>query len=148
MVMTLVVHTANIGYPGRGEPVDPGRLDITRKSADVDGMAFAPSWRIVEPVLEMRRAADPTLAYHEAWRDYETAYRAEMRASFRSHFGVWDALLARSRVVLVCYCTYTDHQYCHRTLLARDILTRLGAQYGGEIEVVQRQVEMPLGGSK
>lgn len=45
--------------------------------------------------------------------------------------GAWRALLARPRVVLACYCA--DPERCHRTILARDILPKLGATYRGEL---------------
>lgn len=152
--MTLAVHTARIGHR------DPDVLDVTRKSAGPDGIAFAPSWAILKPALDalrcaesMRSAADAPpfpeadpVRYAEGaeamrraaetvrgstWALYSAAYLAEMRESYRTQRAAWDALLARERVVLVCYCT--DAERCHRTPLARDILPRLGAQYAGEV---------------
>lgn len=135
--MTLRVHTARISYAG----VD--RLDITRKSAKADGIAFAPSWIILNPTLTLLRN---TVAIHNgddgeaqcravilagaAWDLYREAYTLEMRESYRRHRPVWDALLARERVVLVCYCT--DARRCHRSVLA-EILAKLGAINEGEL---------------
>lgn len=67
----------------------------------------------------------------EAWAQYVPAFIAEMRASYRANRAAWDRLLGRDRVVLACYCS---DQRCHRVLLARDILPRLGAVYRGELE--------------
>jgi len=120
---------------------DPDRLDITRESAGLDGIAFAPSWDILRPAHDARRenelhldAGDQlgaSLVEGDAWQVYVPAFMAEMRASYRANRAAWDAMLARQRVVLVCDCTDPDR--CHRTLLARDILTKLGATYRGEL---------------
>lgn len=108
--MTLAVYTARISYAGAD------RLDVTRKSAGPDGLPFAPSLRILSPMLT-------------AWPTYVRAYTAEMRTSYRERRAAWDALLAREEVTLVCYCA--DPAYCHRTLLA-EILGKLGAHVDGE----------------
>ena len=122
--MTLRAHTARVAYAG------PDRLDITAKSADPAGRAFAPSWAILGPALELRRTGGPVaMAY--AWPEYAAAYTSEMRASYKRDRAAWDALLALDRVVLVCYCT--DAAHCHRRVLA-EILARLGAVDAGEIE--------------
>jgi uncharacterized protein YeaO (DUF488 family) len=63
------------------------------------------------------------------WGAYEREYIAQMRTSYRLYREHWDALLAKERVVLVCYCT--DHTKCHRVVLA-GILVKLGATYVGE----------------
>jgi hypothetical protein len=150
--MSLTVHTARVSYGGAD------RLDVSRKSAGPDGIAFAPSWAILRPALDllsvarsMRAAADHAGAAKPddamlaescvemtraaeaieigAWALYVEAYRGEMRESYRTHRPAWDALLARSEVTLVCYCT--DAARCHRTLLA-GILAKLGATIAGE----------------
>lgn len=130
--MPLEVYTARVTYAG------PDRLDITRKSAGPEGLPFAPSWAIVRPMIDARRRwradgtafADRVIEENRLWYDYLVAFRAEMRASYRAHRAAWDALLARERVTLVCYCT--DPYKCHRTVLARSFLTALGAVYQGE----------------
>jgi uncharacterized protein YeaO (DUF488 family) len=114
------VHTARVSTS------DPDRFDITRKSG---AFAFAPSWPLLRPYLAKRQAGTLT---PEDWPAYVEAYTAEMRESYRGKRAEWAALLARPRVVLVCYCT--DPNECHRTILARDILPKFGATYVGEIE--------------
>lgn len=119
--MGLSVFGARIGHQGA--------LDITRKSGRGDGLVFAPSWAILRPALAARRSGDAA-QMEAAWAAYVPAYLAEMRASYRAHRDAWERLLGRERVVLACYCT--DPERCHRTLLGRDILTRLGAVWCGE----------------
>lgn len=120
--MTSRVFTARISYAGAD------RVNVTRKSAGADGLAFAPSWRIVTPMVKLRREKGPA-AVEYVWPFYAAVYRAEMRLSYREHRREWNALLARSEVTLVCYCI--DPAFCHRTLLA-EILGKLGATYCGE----------------
>ena len=149
--MTLTVHTARVSYDGAD------RLDVTR-GAGREGIAFAPSWAILRPALDllsvarsMRAAADHAGAAKPddaalaescvemtraaeaieigAWALYVEAYRGEMRESYRANRPAWNALLARESVTLVCYCT--DPARCHRTLLA-GILAKLGATVAGE----------------
>lgn len=118
--MTLAVYTARVTYAG------PDRLDVTRKSAGPDGTAFAPSSKILRPMIALRRAGGDELA---AWPRYVEDYTAEMRASYREQRTAWDALLSRAEVTLCCYCT--DPAHCHRTVLA-EILGKLGATVHGE----------------
>lgn len=137
--MTLTVYTARIGYVGLDA------LDVTRKSASGDALAFAPSWSILNPALDARRRATEasklfwsSLADDDegpaieakAWAIYVPAYLAEMRQSYRAHRPAWERLLGEVLVTLTCYCT--DPARCHRVLLARDILPKLGATYAGE----------------
>lgn len=134
--MSVHVHTARIGTPGL---VDS--LDVTRASARGDGLAFAPSWAILRPVLDARKVAevqrregaDAAAAAWEqaAWERYVPAFVAEMRASYRDLRPAWERLLDRRTVTLLCYCDAAAH--CHRTLLARAILPKLGAVYVGEV---------------
>jgi hypothetical protein len=147
-VVGLAVFTARISSQ------DPDRFDITRKSGGPGGTIFAPSWAILKPALEARATAVAMLAeakrqpehrtFHEglalaveaeAWAVYVPAYRLEMLASWRAHRTAWEALLARTRVVLVCYCT---SERCHRRLLA-GYLVKLGAVDGGEIVEAPKQ---------
>lgn len=177
----LVVHTARISYGG------PDRLDVTRRAVDQarkrgepppPGAAWAPSWGILEPVIEARRRT-PELgplglaALEDAWSVYVEGYLEEQRLSYlpchaclaglleydahtcpvntafypptacptslqgawrhgiRSKRPAWENLLARERVVLVCYCL--DAERCHRWLLRTRILPALGAVDGGEL---------------
>lgn len=86
-MMSLIVYTSRISSR------DPDRFDVTRKSGKEDGLAFAPSWAILRPALEVR-GSGPEAAFY-AWQRYVPA--------------------------------------CHRTLLGRFILPRLGAKYMGEV---------------
>lgn len=128
--MSLTVYTARIGY------ADPDVLDVTRKSGDQLGRAFAPSWTLLSPALAARAHGD----IEAVWPRYVAGFRGEMDASQENSPGAWRSLLARKRVVLVCYCGNPER--CHRTLLARDILPRLGAVYGGELVATKPQGEM------
>ena len=118
----LRVHTARVTYAGAD------RLDVTRKSAGVEGLPFAPSWRILRPMLRLRAERGPA-AFEQAWPRYVEDYTAEMRRSYVEHRRAWRGLLDRQEVTLVCYCADSDR--CHRTVLAQ-ILTKLGATYLGE----------------
>ena len=134
----LAVYTARIGTR------DPDRFDVTRRSAGPEGLPFAPSWDILRPALDARRQAEQLRAGGHlagadaveaaAWATYEPLYREEMRASYRKVRPAWDALLARRRAVLCCYCV--DPAHCHRRLLAA-ILVTLGAEDRGEVGASQ-----------
>lgn len=152
--MTLHVFTARISVQ------DPDRLDITRSGNDPVGGLFAPSERLLWPAKRAMKAADdlerragellfvqgpsaPRRAelFAEAervrsdtWSSYEPAYRVEMLESYRVHRKAWEALLARPRVVLCCFCVLKpgEPQRCHRRLLA-SYLAKLGAEDRGEI---------------
>ena len=135
----LHVQTARIDYGG------PDRFDITRQTG-TDGLVFAPSWGILGPALKaMKRArglrllgaTDRAEALEvKVWTAYSVTYLVEMRASYRENRRAWDSLLDRDHVVLVCFCVNAER--CHRTMLARDILPKLGAVYIGEITPAQR----------
>ena len=146
--MALEVWTARIGSVD-GDDV----LDVTRKSAGPNGLPFAPSIELLGPILRARarqralfmRAGPEDRATlveqareleHEAWERYVPAYLAEMRASYRRERSAWARLLERPRVCLVCYCPKSER--CHRTVLAREILPKLGAIYASELEPVKR----------
>lgn len=159
--MSLQVFTARIGRWMKGEP---DAIDITRKSARPEWLFLAPLWATLGPVLELRRRADaieknayeltdarlgraampeegaPHLMFAEseammyaAWAEYVPAFMSEMRASWKEHRPMWDVLLSRQRVILCCYCS--DAEHCHRTILRRDILPKLGAINCGEMHV-------------
>lgn len=144
---------------------DPDRFDVTRKSGGVAGLPFAPSWhlafKMVDALVRSIRLMDAAKSVaakpldmpdrgdewaltmeamrikQEAWAAYEPAFLAEMRQSFRENRADWDALLARRRVVLVCYCPTRER--CHRGLLAERILPALGAKDCGEIGIEPRK---------
>ena len=113
----LRVHTAQIGkYYGADA------LDITIKSAPPEGRPFAPDrWDMVLGARRGRLSADAYRAY----------YLELMRESYRQHREVWTTVLARDEVTLLCYCAAAT-PFCHRYILAREILPRLGARYCGE----------------
>jgi len=136
--MTLHVSTSRFLYRG------PDRLDVSRMTAGDDGIVFAPSWTLLRGALSKFRAIErarmsakgvdrDALERREldAWHTYEHCYTDEMRRSYVEHRPKWEALLARERVVLVCYCA--ERSRCHRGLLA-GILAKLGAEDLGEID--------------
>ena len=130
---------------------DRDRFDITRMGCDRDreagkptpGEFLAPSWKILKPVLDWRRAFIARCAQEgldeqaEYFRVYRKQYRAEMLASWQTRRDEWLALLARDRVVLVCFCA--DPAFCHRTLAAGFLSSpKLGADYRGELTEADR----------
>lgn len=118
--MTVRVWTARISTR------DPDALDVTRKTGVA---AFAPSWKILGPMIAIRRAGRK--ASDEEWKEYARAYFGEMQINRRAQPAPWVDLLARERTVLTCYCTNPNR--CHRTLLGR-YLEKLGATFYGELD--------------
>lgn len=104
---------------------DPDAFNVTRKSGEP---TFAPSWSLLRSVLDIR--AQGLTQTETEWKAYVKSYATEMQASHRTSRPAWEALLARQRVVLTCYCS--DPQRCHRRLLGL-ILERLGATFKGEL---------------
>jgi hypothetical protein len=119
--MPLQVHTARISTR------DPDRLDVTRKSGK-GGLFLAPSWSILGPVKLALKSEAPIA---DVWAFYRECYLREMRHSYATERSLWDALLARERVVLTCFCT--DPIHCHRFILRTRILPKLGAVDCGEL---------------
>jgi uncharacterized protein YeaO (DUF488 family) len=139
--MTLQVHTSRINYGG------PDRLDVTMKTSREavkkgkrsPGAPFAPTQRLVywgknmlriaeKKRLNGDRAAD---AFEDwAWQTYGQRYHMQMKLSYAKLREAWDELLARDRVVLVCFCV--DPARCHRRLLA-EYLEKCGALDRGEL---------------
>jgi hypothetical protein len=129
MPVTLKAHTAPIRRSISAlDPLIPV-LDVTRKSGGERGHPFAPSWALLGPFLASRKAGN--VLTDDDWERYSKAYTMEMRTSYRDNRAAWDALLLLPSVILTCYCG--NHHRCHRTLLARDILPKLGAEYCGEV---------------
>jgi len=129
MPVTLKAHTAPIRRSISAlDPLIPV-LDVTRKSGGERGHPFAPSWELLGPFLASRKAGNRLT--DDDWNEYAKAYTAEMRASYRDNRAAWDALLLLPSVILTCYCN--KYERCHRTILARDILPKLGATYCGEV---------------
>ena len=67
----------------------------------------------------------------EANRSVRERYLVCLRQSYRTRRGVWQRLLARARLVIVCACP-PGQITCRRYVLA-DVLGILGARLGGEI---------------
>ncbi|MCX5977303.1 MAG: hypothetical protein NTV33_10885 [Coprothermobacterota bacterium] len=104
----------------------PDSMDITRGGAN---SVFAPSWNILKNFKAKAISAN----------QYKKLYWEEMASSWsvdKSPFKTLVAKAAQHPVVLVCYCS--TGQFCHRILLAKEILARrLGCKYLGEIGIVQ-----------
>jgi len=115
------VWTARVSYRGSD------RLDVSRKGGDPIGVLFAPSWALLRPFLEQRRAGIPLT--DEGWQRYSDAYTAEMRVSHCCARDTWNEVLARDSVTLLCFCTSANQ--CHRTILA-SLFWSLGANLCGE----------------
>lgn len=111
----LVVSTAGYRFAG------PDRFDVTRKTGGPAGAPFAPSWGLLNWGLAERAAGRNA----EAWPTYRERYLEEMRVSYRTQRGAWDALLAKETQTLVCFCP--DVAMCHRGVLL-DVLVKLGAR--------------------
>jgi uncharacterized protein YeaO (DUF488 family) len=126
----LTVYTSTIRC------ADPDRFDITRGTGGRAAAPFAPSWGILKPALAARDLAkrlpkpEGYLVEAAAWDRYVPAFLAEMEHSQLHHPGAWEDLLARSRVVLCCFCP--DVTRCHRSLVAQ-LLKHRGARWEGEI---------------
>lgn len=144
--MSLLVCTAR--YSSR----DPDRLDVTRLGAIryqkkhgtvAPGEFLAPSNDLLWPHKRARADVEYLLAWHiitlevaerrfaELWASYQDAFRLEMLRSYKERRAEWDALLARPRVTLVCFCGKRTE--CHRGELV-GFLVKLGATDGGELE--------------
>lgn len=131
--MGLIVHTARMGFDGADW------LDITRKGARERpepgghrgiGAAFAPSQALLNEFLRKRQSR-PEGETDREWLDYVDRYTNEMRQSYRAHGDAWKRVLSWDHVVLLCFCP--EAARCHRSVLAAQILTKLGAQYMGEL---------------
>lgn len=114
----LEVYTARMGLR------DPDVMNIARKQGH---LAFAPSWELLAPYLERRRAG---LETDQDWVEYTAKYLDEMRSSFGRNAEAWRSLLARERVVVTCFCT---SERCHRFIFAETVLRAFGVAYKGEL---------------
>lgn len=132
----MIVHTSRL-FDQRADELGP--LDVTRESGK-EGLLWAPSWRILSPALKAFEAAQTAAEKNNVFVLYSIGYKAEMRESWTRNRAAWERVLRweypaldleREHLTLQCYCV--DHNYCHRTLLARDILpgacARLGIEY-------------------
>lgn len=116
----LRVYTSQVGrYRG------PDGLDTTIKSSSGIGRVFAPpSWGMV---MGLKRG-------RVSWEAYTGWYLGHLRRMREERRDAFEALLARDRVVLLCYCRPGER--CHRRLLAQ-VLAQEGAQDAGEIAAPQ-----------
>ena len=109
------IHTSTYGYSG------PDRLDITVKGNDPIGKIFAPTWAIVNGIKKGEIN----------WEQYKDLYHRMMFKSYADNREIWDEVMSREKIVLVCFCS--DHTVCHRSLLA-SIFAWLGHDYAGELK--------------
>lgn len=111
----LDIYTSNIRCN------DPDKLDITVKSGQ---RYFAPTW---EMVMGVKRG---TMTHEE----YDKRYEAMLDQNKEYHPKPLHALLARKRVVFVCYCP-SNNVHCHRRFLAKWLVANFPGQceYKGEI---------------
>ena len=63
------------------------------------------------------------------WGEYKQMYKELMRSSYLQNREIWEEILSRNEITLVCFCKYGSS--CHRYLLA-EYLSKLGADYMGE----------------
>lgn len=147
--MALQVFTARLGYRGPLRWLDVSLQGNTRRvdqgqPGGQDGLGFwlAPSPQLLYPYLSKRRFNKLT---SDDWPRYVEGYTALMRERYRDPRTrrVFDELLAREHVVLLCFCT--DAAQCHRRVLA-GILVKLGAVDQGEIEVPAKTQPIPAAG--
>ncbi len=109
----MKIYTAQYEYSG------DDRLDITVKGKDPIGKLFAPTWKMVMGSKEG----------NISWNEYKVMYKELMRKSYRQNKDIWNEVLNRDEVTLVCFCE--SGTSCHRYLLA-NIFPKLGAKYMGE----------------
>jgi uncharacterized protein YeaO (DUF488 family) len=130
--LNLIVHTAHLSKGGADY------LDITRGGSEKTsvpgghrgmGEAFAPSRSLLNTYLELKKRGELT---DRQWLDYAARYIQEMRVSYRTKRATWEMLLSLESVTLCCACR--SAVICHRSVLARDILRKLGASYAGELD--------------
>ena len=108
----MKLYTSRITYKG------PNRLDITVKSATSLGKIWAPTWEIV------MGAKNGIISEQE----YKEKYLQLMRTSLSLNKRAWMALLMKEELVICCYCKAGD--FCHRLILAKEILPKLCERYG------------------
>jgi uncharacterized protein YeaO (DUF488 family) len=119
-------------YTARIDSTDKDRLNITRKSGTPYGKCFAPSWNLLTRFKSKQEGKNEKKDEEVEFGAFKITYIEEMRSSFVNDNSAWTNLLLSTRVVLICYCV--NHEICHRTILARDILPNYGAEYCGELK--------------
>lgn len=127
----LIVYTARLPHhkvPGYAER---DALDVTRGSGGNLGAMFAPSRPLLTEAQRRKSAAKrDQQQLVEAWEWYAPRYLDEMRQLWRTDKRPWKVLWRLQLVTLCCYCGTVER--CHRTLLGREILGKLGADFRGE----------------
>lgn len=125
--MAVTVHTARMGYRASRDWIDityqGNKRRIEQRPTDPMG------YRTIGYVFAY--FSHSSVVSSPRFRAAASDYTAEMRRSYRHYRQAWDLLLSWPRVVLLCMCT--DPEHCHRTVLGREILPRLGARYAGEL---------------
>ena len=84
----MKLYTSQYRYSG------DDRLDITVKGKDPTGKVFAPTWKMV------MGSKDGKIS----WDEYQNMYRDLMRVSYKTNRNVWNGILNREEVTLVCFC--------------------------------------------
>jgi len=102
-------------------PIDYAGADAVDVSFHGGHYALAPPKRIMLDYLLKRCSR----------KQFQEAYAAFLESSRDRNPYVWDDLLGRKRIVLLCSCKKTGHG-CHRSV-AIAFLTRLGAVYKGTL---------------
>jgi len=140
--MPLQVYSGRIPHHGQRGYTGPDGFNVTRGSGGTAGSPFAPSAALLGKSLKLKRAAKgDQIKLQQAWELYVPEYVAEMRASYKQHRRAWLELLARPRVVLLCYCGTASR--CHRAILRTEILPKLGAVDCGELQVPSARPTTP-----
>jgi len=101
------IWTAQYRYSG------PNRVDITTRKTHPHGQWFAPDW---ETMVKPYKNGDITKEI------YTQRYWKHMQLSYQIHKESWKWLLSQPEITLVCFCRPGD--FCHRIILARDILDK------------------------
>lgn len=131
--MKLQVYTGRI----HDHRDDPDKVDITWLGTKGTSV-FAPKPELFYPMIALRRRGELT---DQDWVQYRDAYITQMRECYKTHREIWEVLLSRDRVVLVCFCA--DSTRCHRSLLAH-LLARCGAVNCGELGRTSPQLGLQL----
>ena len=107
------IWTAQYRYSG------PDRLDITVKGNDPIGRTFAPTWDMVKKYTSGQEGQN---TYSERYWTLIAERLAEDNSSL-----IW--VLEQQELTFICFCPLGA--FCHRILLARDILRDV-VNYKGE----------------
>lgn len=120
--MATRVYTGRVGFYSGPDALPVTRLVVNDKL----GIRFAPSKALLSRALGERKKGN----LENFWSTYREMYFQEMRSAYRSAYLAFEELLAREEVTLLCFCP--RRAFCHRSLLADEILPALGAIPCGE----------------